>query len=82
MKIAITSKKEITSKKDGTLYVVVEGFSEKGATVKAFLNPDQQREAPVMNAPTKENIAEAFELLQVVNFEFNDQGRVEGITEE
>jgi len=81
MQIAIISRREITSKKDGQKYFLYKGFDAKGDTIQVFLNADQEVEigVPQSARATKEQLVEVMKVLPVVDIQFNQQGRLDTI---
>lgn len=80
MKLAITGKREVTSKKTGENYVILSGVASSGKTVEAFFSVSQLAGVNV-SVPTKEVLAGLFKTLPVLDVEFNEQGRVESVSE-
>lgn len=80
MKVAVTGVKQVTSKKNNETYTIVSGVSKSGTTVEAFLNAEQVRGATIV-APTNQVLEELFQVLPVLEVEFNEKGRVESISE-
>lgn len=81
MKIAILSKRTVTSKKNGETYTIVSGFNASGKTLEVFLNTEQV-DGLTLAVPSKRDLEEMFSSLPLMNVEFNDQGRVEEVSEE
>jgi len=79
MKIAITARKEITSKK-GENFVLYSAVKPSGETLTAFISPE--KDALLRSShPTPEQVAQIFEVMPVVDVEFNELGRVENLSE-
>lgn len=78
MKVALTSRREITAKKTGEQYVIYTAVKPSGETLQAFLKPEADT-LPVSARPSEDAIAEIFNRLPVVDVEFNELGRVEAI---
>jgi len=82
MKVALTSKKIVTSKKNGLVYQIYAGVSESGKAIQMFLDEAQVKEfnLPEAIVPSKESLAQIFEILPVVEASFDDTGRLEDIS--
>lgn len=80
MKIAITEVKQITAKKDGATYTIVSGISKSGKTVKAFLTADQVRGVTPVPA-SADQLNAIFAELPTLEVEFNEEGRVESVSD-
>jgi len=81
MQVAILSRVEITSKKDGQKYFLYKGIDSKGDTIQVFLNADQEVEigVPQSARATSAQLAEIMKTLPVVDIQFNQQGRLDTI---
>jgi len=82
MKIILTSKQEITSKK-GEQFVIYRGIDETGSTVEAFLPKARSDEFAISdgNIASKAQIKELFDTLPVCEIEFNQRGQVQALKE-
>jgi len=78
MNIALTGKKMIASKK-GANYVVISGISKRGDAVKAVVLAESASQIAGVMAPTEKEIEALFAKLPVVEVDFNEQGRAEGV---
>lgn len=82
MKIILTNKQEITSKK-GEQFVIFRGIDATGSTVEAFLPKAKADEFNIAdgNIASKKQIADLFETLPVCEIEFNQRGQVQDLRE-
>jgi len=80
MKIAILSREEITSKKDGAKYVKYTGFSKTGSAIEAFITAEKDTLSS-KSVPLAGDVEAVFSTLPQVDVEFNNRGRVESIEE-
>jgi len=80
MKIAVTSLKKITSKKNGKEYFVISGISKKGEAVKQLIESKDADSLSRVAIPTEAVISKLVASFTQVDVEFNEQGRVEGIS--
>jgi len=80
MKVILTQRQELTSKKGGA-FVILRGVAEDGSTIEAFLSGEQIEQFDV--APTailkKSEIQRLFQELPAVDIEYNQRGRVVSI---
>jgi len=80
MKVLITQKTKITSKK-GANYVIVRGIAEDGGTVEAFLGQEQidkfQPDNLEMMSDAERN--DIFSDLKTVDMQFDQRGRLVNI---
>lgn len=79
MKIALTAVETISGK-DGREWVRVSGFAKSGKSIKAFM-PANKFKLPHSVSPENERILQAMELLPVIEVEFDEDGRVEEVTD-
>jgi len=82
MKVAITSKKTITSKKNGVVYEIYNGISEKGKAIQFFLDESQVKQFGLPSAvvPSQDQLEQAFSVLPIVDASFDDTGRLEDVS--
>jgi len=79
MKIALTGVEEITGK-DGREWVRLSGFAKSGKAVKAFMPSEKFRVDPSI-APSEDVILESMSVLPTINVEFDEDGRVDEVTD-
>lgn len=82
MKIILTSKQEIQSKK-GDQFVIFRGIDETGNTVEAFLPKSRAEEFAISDASiaSKQQVKDLFLTLPVCEIEFNQRGQVLALRE-
>jgi len=81
MKTIFTNKNEITAK-NGSEYVIFNGFAENGEPVQAFLSKAQAAEfgTDKIEIVDQKTLKEMFENLPTADVDFNQRGRVVAIT--
>jgi len=79
MKIALTGVEPISGK-DGREWVRVSGFAKSGKAVKAFM-PAAKFKVPLTIAPDEETVSFAMGTLPIISVEFDEDGRVDEVTD-
>lgn len=81
MKVVITNRQDITSRKSGDKWTVFRGIAESGKTVEAWLSEKQALELDIPEGAlvSKSQLKQLFEELPVVDVEYDQDGRVETI---
>lgn len=78
MKVAVISIDEIQGK-DGRSWARIHGFTKKGKAIKAFTEA-KNVELPESALPDKAQVQTAFGSLPTIEVDFNEDGRVEGVS--
>lgn len=81
MKIHLVSIKEITAKKDGKKFTILDGIKSSGETVKLFLNEYQANKFGPFSglSPKPDVLSDSLRSLPEVEVSYDENGRVENL---
>lgn len=80
MKILVTFTKEVTSKKDGKKWIIVNGLKETGEKFDTVMPPEKLPQGFNDYSLVPAEVVELMAQYKTVNIEYNERGQVQSIT--